>query len=940
MSLHILKIMCIFAKRIMKRIILTYMLLFLWIPLSSGQILTGNIMEQDVAKHRQPYFKSPRASERLVVVSRPQFAEMLQPYISWKRQAGYQVHEYYADSNDRAEIKAYLQRLYDSSTTLNPYPRYILIVGDVEHIQSFIGRHKPSDEFVTHITDMYYGEYTGDHIPEAMVGRWSIGDSSDLRIVMTKSMSYEQGIQPQQEHLKKVLLVAGREFGTPAPTTTNGQVNYEKERILEHDATIDTHCFYNPTSKQYADSIAHLMANGIGYVNYTGHCNIGGWLNPNINNTTIGAIEENGTYGIYINNCCSSNAFGGSCFGERLLRKATGGAVAVIGSTNETLWNEDYIWSVGAKLPATTEPQYDPTRPGFIDRMLHTRDENQSEQAHTMGELLWSGNYAVTQSGSRYDAYYWEIYSILGDPTLMPYIGKPDSIEMRTADTMEAGISQINIRTNVAGATVTATTDSALIGWTRTDSTGSGVITLTHGREESQVVITATAQFHTPRSQSITIVRPTEARNTLISHQYTEREDSIHLELRIKNIGQQTAEGHHMSIRWDGWSHTTMLSTIEESDTLTIGLNLSYPIGSPIIAPLLEFSERGTVYFSSVLPYETTMVNPYLEAITFTSMGDGTCEINATAKNTLNDTLTATLNGDIYQIGPHERFVMVKTVQIEETAHHIEATYSMTYEGWQHTETLWFILEKNQESYESGDFNHFPWQTTDNHSWQIDSTKHHQGRYSAKSHPIGHNQRSDLCINLEVSKQDSIVFWSKVSSEDRYDRLLFYVDDSLQITLSGERPWERHAYLLTAGRHHLQWRYEKDDSRSEGNDGAWVDNIQFPPCVWDAPYGYFDSIPPEVSIPTTRADHLGITLTLYPNPATRCVTIKATGITPGKEYIITIYDQMGKALATWNNKEDISNGIQYSTTDLRLGVYFIELLTSDKRITERLTVIP
>ena len=923
----------------MRRNLLTYILLLIWIPLCNGQTASGDT-EPAVVKHSQSYSKSQQVSEQLVVVSRPQFAEMLQPYIAWKQQAGYQVHEFYADSNDRDQIKAHLQALYDSATTLNPHPRYILIVGDVEHIQSFIGRHKPSDEFVTHITDMYYGEYTGDYIPEAMVGRWSIGDSSDLRMVMTKSMAYEQGMESRQEYLKEALLVAGREYGSPAPTTTNGHVNYEKERLAEHDATIDTHCFFNPSSKQYADSIARLMGDGMGYVNYTGHCNIGGWINPNINNITIDTTEGSGNYGIYINNCCSSNSFGGSCFGERLLRKADGGAVAVIGATNETLWNEDYIWSVGAKLPATTLPTYDPTKMGFIDRLLHTRGEGEREQAHTMGELLWAGNYAVTQSGSRYDAYYWEIYSILGDPTLMPYIGKPDSIEMRTSDTLEMGVSQIQVWTSVSGAMVTATTDSTLLGTVRTDSTGAGIITLTHGTDAGQIVITATAQFHTPISQTVVMTRPSGGRNTLTSHQYTERNDSIHLDVTIKNIGQQPAEGHQIAFRWNGWSHTATLPTLSASESTTVGIDIAYPIGSNIITPTVELSEGGAAYFTSTLPYETTTVNPYLESITFTPMGNGTCEISATVRNTLNDTLTALLNGETYRIGALEQYVMVQTVPIEDTAHHIQAVYILACGGWQHTDSLWFIIGNGHESYESGDFDCFPWQTTATHPWQIDSGIHQQGQYSAKSQSIGHNQRSDLCININVSKEDSIVFWSRVSSEDRYDRLIFYIDDSAAMTLSGERPWERHAYVLSAGRHHLLWRYEKDDSQSEGEDGAWIDNIHFPPCVWESRYGYFDSIPDDVSIRPATEDTARIALSVYPNPATSSVTIKATGIVPGSKCHITIYDPLGKTVATWTSQEEIANGIQYSTTDLRLGVYFVELSTSQQRITERLTITP
>ena len=85
---------------------------------------------------------------------------------------------------------------------------------------------------------------------------------------------------------------------------------------------------------------------------------------------TIGTLDtlDNPQPLFYVNNCCKSNDFGGTCFGEQLLRKPSGGAVAVIGATNSTLWEEDFWWAVGPTTISLT-PSYDPIRLGAFDRL-------------------------------------------------------------------------------------------------------------------------------------------------------------------------------------------------------------------------------------------------------------------------------------------------------------------------------------------------------------------------------------------------------------------------------------------------------------------------------------------------------------------------------------------------------------------------------------------
>ena len=85
---------------------------------------------------------------------------------------------------------------------------------------------------------------------------------------------------------------------------------------------------------------------------------------------------------------------------------------------------------------------------------------------------------------------------------------------------------------------------------------------------------------------------------------------------------------------------------------------------------------------------------------------------------------------------------------------------------------------------------------------------------------------SAVGTTVTANEGDVISFELSVSSETS-DRLRFYVDGERIERWSGEVNWTGFVYELTAGTHELAWQYEKDLSRAEGEDTAWLDNVHF-----------------------------------------------------------------------------------------------------------------
>jgi hypothetical protein len=90
------------------------------------------------------------------------------------------------------------------------------------------------------------------------------------------------------------------------------------------------------------------------------------------------------------------------------------------------------------------------------------------------------------------------------------------------------------------------------------------------------------------------------------------------------------------------------------------------------------------------------------------------------------------------------------------------------------------------------------------------------------------NTDNDETVVLETTVTGPVVikFWWKVSSEEDYDFLTFYLDSSSQRSISGEVDWQQQTISIPSGSHQLQWKYSKDIDASEGDDCGWVDQVE------------------------------------------------------------------------------------------------------------------
>lgn len=391
---------------------------------------------------------------KYVIVADPMFETQLQPFIQWKTRKGFNVIEAY--TNDAAvgstttSIQNYLEGLYNAGTPSDPAPTFVLLVGDVAQVPTFNGVTS------SHKTDLYYVEYTGDYFPEVYIGRFSAQTTNQLQPQIDKTLMYEQYTMSDPSYLGNTLLVAGVdvEGGDPNGFSSihgNGQLQYGIVNYFNAANGISVYEYLYPESDLPA-SVALIKADfntGVAYANYTAHCSSVGWANPSFVTSDVPGMTNDEKYGLMVGNCCQSATINDNeCFAEAVLRKANGGAVGYIGGSNYSYWDEDYHWGVGASNIQSSPPvAYNASQLGLYDRSFHQNGEAESAWYITNCALMIAGNMAVEQAGDGMKDYYWEIYHMIGDPSIMNYFWEPAPITATYTNPVNVGTTTLNVTT-------------------------------------------------------------------------------------------------------------------------------------------------------------------------------------------------------------------------------------------------------------------------------------------------------------------------------------------------------------------------------------------------------------------------------------------------------------------------------------------------------------
>ncbi len=912
---------------------------------------------------------------KYVIVADSIFKQSLQPFVRWKEKKGFKVIEaYLQDANvgsTTTSIKAYLQGLYTSATANDPAPSYVLFVGDVAQLPAW-----GTTTGGSHVSDLHYCEYTNDFFPEVMYGRFSANDTSELNPQINKTIEYEKYLMTDPSYLGKSVLISGYDGSGHGPTYGDGQVNYGVAEYFNSTNAINckSWLYINGSFNKDAE-IFQTIDSGVSIANYTAHGAVDGWDDPKFKVADVANMTNKGKYPLMIGNACITNHFDSPvCFGEGLLRAKGRGAIGYIGASDNSYWDEDYYWAVGYGA-IVANPTYATTGLGLYDKMFHTNNEPFSDWAMSSFQYILAGNLAVTQSGGNYTNYYYEIYHVMGDPSLMAYQKVPAQITAYYPPFIPINTTIYQVNT-VPHAMVAISQNSSLITSIMSDSNGLAILQLGNNFNVTGVIdIVITAQNYAPYFNTVVggaangpyvissnfVIDDTSANNNTLA----DFGENIFLDVDFSNLTSHNSVNTSAIIQSADNQITIVnsncnIGTVAGYDTLKTnnsfnilidsaaidghivnmeivvtdngGVNWTSPINFPIYAPNIVIGESmmkdtlqgsgngvieaGEEIIVKVKVYNTGSRDALNVLCEYNSQNSSVTVLN-------NETIANLAAGSSQWVSFKVKFANNMTQG--EFADIIFSFISGAYSG---NRSFAQVIGEFDEDFETGNFEKYKWNTSTDKSWITDSVVVYEGDYSMRSAMnLLDDEISSISLTMNILTADTLSFYARVSTESGYDKFQFTVDGVQKGEWSGNKSWSRKSFFIPSGTHTFTWQYSKDYYQAGNLDAVWVDYIKFPPTdAWSSL---------EYNEEANISD-----ITLWPNPTANDVNL-SMNLKKNDPITISVYNQLGQKVMAdkvLGNQYIGKNNVKLNVSNLGSGAYVIRINQGEQQFYQKLII--
>ena len=383
-----------------------------------------------------------------LIITRDALAPELMPLVEWKRTKGFHttlvpLSEISAVPT-KEEIKGYIQQAYEA-WQIPPY--YVLLVGDANDIPAWYG------DSSGYPTDLYYSTVDGDDIfPDVRLGRLSVATLNETNSSVEKIIHYEQNEWSSgDEWLDRAYFIASRDAAYHQIAESTHA--YCTRLARQNGMVCDSLWTYYQTGTPIDDA----FNSGRGMVTYSGHGSAGGWVDPRFWSPDAESLQNLDKYPLVLSYACLTGNYTSHCFGEVLTRGSDNGALAFLGSSAPSYWDQDDIFQ----------------RYLFDALFIHGFS--------ALGDIIEYGKFGLANLDDSLSAYYYEVYNLLGDPSLDIYTDSPHPIVVDHPDLIPSGSYSLEVQVQdskkpVYNAFVSCLTDT--ISTAFTDSTGIAMVQL------------------------------------------------------------------------------------------------------------------------------------------------------------------------------------------------------------------------------------------------------------------------------------------------------------------------------------------------------------------------------------------------------------------------------------------------------------------------------
>lgn len=777
------------------------------------------------------------AGEMLVICA-DQFMTSMQPLVDWKNISGRpttMVSVTAAGGNSDTQIKSYITNMYNDP---NHNLAYVLFVGDYEHITPHLLSQERSDN--------WFGQISGsDHYPEVLIGRFSVQTDAHVTSQVNKVLYYERDLQGGVNWVDKGMGIGY--YGA-------GSGHYGEDDYQHIDLIRDTllHYTYSTVTEHHGGSggdasvstISGTTNQGISIINYCNHGSETSWGVANYSTSNVNALTNDNMWPVVWSVACLNGKFNhgganGECFGEAWMRatnNSTGVPTGAIGGM--------FSWMSQPWVP----PMYGQDE--MVDILCGWRSADQFN--HTLGGASINGDMAVIdKSGSSgYDCH--DTWVLFGDPTTMLRTANPTDMNLSASPSvLMLGMTELALTADADFAIASLTMDGEVIA---TERIINGQCTMTFPALTTPGVATLVVLGYNKVTYigNVEIVPAEGAYITVNGSELSAPAnygETIDLSIDFKNVGVEIANNLTATISTDNefvsiTSATGAFASISPDQVLTVD-GFQFAVASNVVdgtrAQIDVEVTDGTNTWNGKI-----MVDLHAPIVALEGIVDNNNTLSVAVKNhgtapfyggeitftscspdLVFDPATVVIE-DV--VAGDETVVMTTAYTIDPSvapASSFDIAYEFTTGAFMIEGLYTIVYQAVIEDFESGVFGD-GWTFSSQYPWTIVDGGA-KGAKCAKSSNAGvHNSEGFMMLTVDVATAGNMTFMYKVSSEQNYDKLHFYMDNQQKGEWSGAGSWTEFTQPVTAGQHTFKWSYTKDSSVSSNDDCAYVDEIRFP----------------------------------------------------------------------------------------------------------------
>ena len=428
----------------------------------------------------------------ILVITPERYDSALAPYITWKREMGYDVTVMHCDSAENVTSK--IAQAYSQ----NPNLLYVQLVGNWNDVQSnTLGTETCPDC----PTDPALGCVSGgDDCPDLAIGRFVCANEEELSTQIQKSINYEKNPNNNRDWRDRFIGI-----GSGEGPGDDDELDYEHVRKIYDNRLADF--TYNVHSQHYDEgtnvSSNALIASiniGASSIAYCGHGSGSYWLTGSYGSSNLTASSNGDKLPFVVSVACRNGAFhNGDCFADKWMNAKHGGAVATLMSSISQPWNppmrgQDYFYDI---LSGGYDYDADSTSNGL----------NTNVQRTHWGSVVLNAFYLMLcESAQQSDIETVKTWTSFGDASLQLRTKTPDKIQSSQNIAIQGNNFSTQITSDgqaVRNALVCISQDG---NYYKGFTNSRGIVTIGHNLHKGKALLVVTAFNTTTIYDSIPVI--------------------------------------------------------------------------------------------------------------------------------------------------------------------------------------------------------------------------------------------------------------------------------------------------------------------------------------------------------------------------------------------------------------------------------------------------